>query len=37
MTPKEAVLREFAARFGKPAALLARAPGHVNLIGEHTD
>jgi galactokinase len=28
---------EFAARFGRPAAVVARAPGRVNLIGEHTD
>jgi galactokinase len=28
---------EFAARFGHPCTLLARAPGRVNLIGEHTD
>jgi galactokinase len=28
---------EFARRFGRPAELGARAPGRVNLIGEHTD
>ncbi len=28
---------EFAARFGGPPAFIARAPGRVNLIGEHTD
>src|SRR5436190_24308967 len=28
---------EFAARFGRPAAFATRAPGRVNLIGEHTD
>ncbi|WP_218884326.1 galactokinase [Burkholderia guangdongensis] len=27
----------FAAQFGGPPALIARAPGRVNLIGEHTD
>ena len=27
----------FAARFGSPPPLLVRAPGRVNLIGEHTD
>lgn len=29
--------QQFAAAFGAPPALLARAPGRVNLIGEHTD
>ena len=28
---------EFARRFGRPAGAVARAPGRVNLIGEHTD
>src|SRR5262245_65789598 len=28
---------EFARRFGRGAELAARAPGRVNLIGEHTD
>ncbi len=28
---------EFLARFGRPAEVTARAPGRVNLIGEHTD
>jgi len=27
----------FQARFGQPPALLVRAPGRVNLLGEHTD
>jgi galactokinase len=35
--PRSAVVRAFEERFGGPPALLARAPGRVNLIGEHTD
>jgi galactokinase len=31
------VLRAFRERFGEAAKLLARAPGRVNLLGEHTD
>jgi galactokinase len=31
------VVREFEQRFGAPPTLLARAPGRVNLIGDHTD
>jgi galactokinase len=31
------VLHEFERRHGAPAILLARAPGRVNLIGDHTD
>jgi galactokinase len=31
------VLLEFERRFGAPPALVARAPGRVNLIGDHTD
>jgi galactokinase len=33
----ERVQEESIRRFGQPAALLIRAPGRVNLIGEHTD
>ncbi|EGN92375.1 hypothetical protein SERLA73DRAFT_65919 [Serpula lacrymans var. lacrymans S7.3] len=29
--------QEFKARFGRPPAYIARAPGRVNLIGEHID
>lgn len=29
--------QEFAAAFGRPSTLAVRAPGRVNLIGEHTD
>ena len=31
------VVRAFTERFGEAPALVARAPGRVNLIGEHTD
>ncbi|HSU17719.1 galactokinase [Longimicrobium sp.] len=34
---RETVVRAFAERFGAPPAFVARAPGRVNLIGEHTD
>jgi galactokinase len=34
---KELVRRLFAERYGRDASLLVRAPGRVNLIGEHTD
>ena len=33
----EAIVAAFRARFGRPPAGLAEAPGRVNLIGEHTD
>jgi galactokinase len=35
--PRERVEAAFAERFGGDAPLLVRAPGRVNLIGEHTD
>jgi galactokinase len=35
--PREQVVAEFEARFGAPPAFVARAPGRVNLIGDHTD
>ena len=31
------LVAEFAQRFGRPPELAARAPGRVNLLGEHTD
>lgn len=37
MQIRECVQEAFIQRFGQPAALLVRAPGRVNLIGEHTD
>lgn len=33
----DALLAQFARHFGRPATAIARAPGRVNLIGEHTD
>jgi galactokinase len=36
-TPHERVMREFERRTGTRARILARAPGRVNLIGDHTD
>ena len=36
-TPRERVARELERRTGAKATLLARAPGRVNLIGDHTD
>ncbi len=37
MTLQQQVSEEFERRFGEPPALVVRAPGRVNLIGEHTD
>ena len=34
---KEAISARFAECFGQPPSLIVRAPGRVNLIGEHTD
>ena len=35
--PRHAVVREFVHRYGRSPSFVARAPGRVNLIGEHTD
>ena len=37
MSLRERVVEEFERRFGEPPAAVIRAPGRVNLIGEHTD
>jgi len=37
MSLKEVVIREFISRYDSQPAALIRAPGRVNLIGEHTD
>ena len=37
MAFEQSVIDHFAAVFGEPPAYLVRAPGRVNLIGEHTD
>ena len=34
---RERVIRAFRERFDEPPAFVVRAPGRVNLIGEHTD
>jgi len=34
---QQRVVEEFESRFGQPPAFVVRAPGRVNLIGEHTD
>ena len=34
---RAALLDSFRRTFGRPAQLVAEAPGRVNLIGEHTD
>ncbi len=37
MTPRDRAVAAFRATWGEEPALVARAPGRVNLIGEHTD
>ena len=37
MADEQQVLAAFQARIGRPPQILARAPGRINLIGEHTD
>ena len=37
MTIEQRVVQEFQQRFGAAPAHLVRAPGRVNLIGEHTE
>jgi galactokinase len=37
MTPDDRVVQAFRLRFGAPSPIVVRAPGRVNLIGEHTD
>src|SRR5512136_3193290 len=37
MDLRSRVTKEFTQRFGTPPGAIVRAPGRVNLIGEHTD
>jgi galactokinase len=37
MNPREAAVRAFQQHFSKPPDFIARAPGRVNLLGEHVD
>ena len=37
MSLRQRVVQEFERHFGSPPAFVVRAPGRVNLIGEHTD
>ena len=37
MDPQELAAREFERRFGATPSLMVRAPGRINLMGEHTD
>ncbi len=37
LLPHDIFLAHFSQAFGRPATVIARAPGRVNLIGEHTD
>ncbi len=37
MTLEQRIISEFERHFAEPPAYIARAPGRVNLIGEHTD
>ena len=34
---KDDIVKHFSQRFGEAPAVVVRAPGRVNLIGEHTD